>query len=388
MLRAGGEPETYAESILNVCKLYVESPIACVAGVSGTDLKSRIAAIMGNRVGSRLNVTRKAALVIAGLLAIATPIVAGSLTAPASERQDRSAAGSSAQFDVVSIKPCDGNAPTVDRSAPPPPGARSGGAPWSAQVTPGSVYWHCATLAQLVAQAYGGDDRPLTNVNTRLTFREGFQPSYVRGGPSWTTTEKFTIEARAPLEVTSPALAGRATRVMGALPAALSQALRATLEDRFQLKVRRATEQKDMYALKVAKSGLNNDRVQATKPTDCVTADQYFAADAAAQAALKICGRYFVGKTGLEFTDFTLKQLAGELSGMFDLYVLDQTGVAGRFVFAIQYDTAAMGLEDRVIGGLEALGLRVERTKGPAEYLVIESAQRLRPDAPAAGPGG
>src|SRR5689334_9571070 len=39
VLRVCGEPLTYAESILNVCKLYVESPIACVSGVSGADLK-------------------------------------------------------------------------------------------------------------------------------------------------------------------------------------------------------------------------------------------------------------------------------------------------------------------------------------------------------------
>ena len=55
VLRALGEPQSYAESILNVCKLYVESPLACVSGVNGSDLKKRVAAIMVNRIGARLN---------------------------------------------------------------------------------------------------------------------------------------------------------------------------------------------------------------------------------------------------------------------------------------------------------------------------------------------
>ncbi len=32
VLRLGNEPRVYAEGILNVCKLYMESPLACVSG--------------------------------------------------------------------------------------------------------------------------------------------------------------------------------------------------------------------------------------------------------------------------------------------------------------------------------------------------------------------
>ena len=39
VLRTGSDPETYAEGILNVCRFYLESP-ACVAGVTGADLKA------------------------------------------------------------------------------------------------------------------------------------------------------------------------------------------------------------------------------------------------------------------------------------------------------------------------------------------------------------
>jgi bla regulator protein blaR1 len=83
VLQVCGEPQTYAESILNVCKLYVESPLACVSGVTGSGLKKRIAAIMGNRVGRRLTPARRVTLATAAVLAIALPLAAGALTAPA-----------------------------------------------------------------------------------------------------------------------------------------------------------------------------------------------------------------------------------------------------------------------------------------------------------------
>src|SRR5580704_13847301 len=50
VLLASGDPESYAEGILNVCKFYLESPLLCVSGVTGSNLKNRIRAIMTQRV--------------------------------------------------------------------------------------------------------------------------------------------------------------------------------------------------------------------------------------------------------------------------------------------------------------------------------------------------
>ena len=49
VLSLGNQPRVYADAILNVCKLYAESPLVCVSGVTGSDIKSRIEAIMTNR---------------------------------------------------------------------------------------------------------------------------------------------------------------------------------------------------------------------------------------------------------------------------------------------------------------------------------------------------
>jgi bla regulator protein blaR1 len=48
-LDLGNEPRVYAESILKTCEFCVGSPLACVSGVTGADLKERIVRIMAGR---------------------------------------------------------------------------------------------------------------------------------------------------------------------------------------------------------------------------------------------------------------------------------------------------------------------------------------------------
>ncbi len=76
VLTLGSEPHVYAAGIVNVCKLYVESPLVCVSGISGSNLKKRIEAIMTNRIVLRLNFGRKVALAVAGIAALAAPVAA------------------------------------------------------------------------------------------------------------------------------------------------------------------------------------------------------------------------------------------------------------------------------------------------------------------------
>ena len=91
VLRTGNEAETYAEGILKVCEFYLQTPLECAAGVTGSDLKKRIEAIMANRPKLNLNLSRKAGLVFAGVLAIATPILLGIARAPELRAQTQAA---------------------------------------------------------------------------------------------------------------------------------------------------------------------------------------------------------------------------------------------------------------------------------------------------------
>lgn len=110
VLLLGSEPRVYAEGILNVCKLCIESPLACVSGVTGANLKRRIEAIMTNRIGRRLNRVSKSLLAGAGIVTVAGPLMIGIISAPAvraqvAANQPLTAPEKLPSFDVASVKP-------------------------------------------------------------------------------------------------------------------------------------------------------------------------------------------------------------------------------------------------------------------------------------------
>jgi uncharacterized protein (TIGR03435 family) len=77
VLQSGNQAEMYAETILNVCKFYVESPLACISGITGSDLKRRILRIMTEQVAGKLDFSRKLLLGTTAIVAIAAPIIFG-----------------------------------------------------------------------------------------------------------------------------------------------------------------------------------------------------------------------------------------------------------------------------------------------------------------------
>jgi uncharacterized protein (TIGR03435 family) len=79
VLRSGNEALLYAESILNVCKFYVESPLASMSGVTGSDLKRRIVRIMSEQTAGQLDLSRKLLLCVVGLAAVTVPVGFGLL---------------------------------------------------------------------------------------------------------------------------------------------------------------------------------------------------------------------------------------------------------------------------------------------------------------------
>ena len=166
----------------------------------------------------------------------------------------------------------------------------------------------------------------------------------------------------------------------------MSQALRTMLEDRFQLKVHRATEQQDMYPLPtIAKSGLQQTESHTPVAGDCQTIEQYAAAAQAAAPGTRVnsdhlCGRAFSSMQGMEFSSFTFSQLANLLSGQLDYFsCLDRTGVTDPFNFDLKGPAEGGAQDELTIRRLDALGLKIERVKAPAEYLVIDTREKPHP---------
>ena len=87
VLRLGSQPHIYAESILKTCEFCVASPLACVSGVTGADLKQRIVRIMTQGSADKLSFLRKLLLATIGIGAVAAPIVAGLMKTPLATAQ-------------------------------------------------------------------------------------------------------------------------------------------------------------------------------------------------------------------------------------------------------------------------------------------------------------
>jgi uncharacterized protein (TIGR03435 family) len=234
VLSLGGEPREYAEGILNVCKLYAESPLGCVSGVTGSNLKKRIEEIMSNRITIRLNLARKAVLAVAGICALLLPVVMGIMNAPRIRAQ--SAPAGTPKFETVSIQP--GCAQSEGESRKSRDGRKTvNGA--SAPPAPGRLKLNCTTVASVIHAAYGtfASGHPLEEANP-LHYVDAVPMS---GGPAWIYTDRYQIRAQAQGDPSMEMMGG--------------PMMQALLEDRFQVKVRRETREVPAYALTVADSG-------------------------------------------------------------------------------------------------------------------------------------
>lgn len=77
VLASLAEPASYAEGILNVCKFYVEVPMSCMSGVTGSNLKKRIVRVMSRHRGRPLGAGKKVLLATAALAAVGLPLSFG-----------------------------------------------------------------------------------------------------------------------------------------------------------------------------------------------------------------------------------------------------------------------------------------------------------------------
>ena len=274
VLSLGNQPSVYADAILHVCKLYLESPLACVSGVAGSDIRRRIEAIMSYRGPRNLNRAKKLLLAGAGLAAIAGPVTIGILTslsnppavtaqplashaAPSTQAQPPSPPQASSnppatsvkqKFDAASIKPCASGDITAR-------GGRGGGGGinWS----PGRLRAECQTLDQLIREAYlrypDGKAWP-TPLDPRISNRLLTAP--IKGSPAWSASDRYTIVAEAD---------GTPDEAVTRGPM-----LQALLEDRFKLRVHSESGEIPVYELTVANGG---PKLKPAKEGSCIAWD-------------------------------------------------------------------------------------------------------------------
>jgi len=323
VLRLGNEPRTYAQGILKVCEFYLESPRECVAGVSGSNLGRRIEAIMENRVEPQLNFIKKATLVVAGIGALAAPILVGVFNAPYLRAQSQVPAQvtePAPMFEVASIKP-DKSETGVDRI----------------RNAKGTFLVQNVSLKRIIGMAFG--------------VEEG--RDYLFSGPGWLDDDRFDIEARYPPETSERDVL---------------RMLQTLLAERFRLQVHREPREFSAYALVTAKGGAKI-RARTLGPND------------------RPVPRRQTQPGHLSASSITLAMLADSLSRpAFQLgrQVVDLTGLTGYFDLTL--DWAPMGGADNPTDNVgpsiftaleEQLGLKLESRRIPIDVLVVDNVDRV-----------
>jgi uncharacterized protein (TIGR03435 family) len=183
------------------------------------------------------------------------------------------------------------------------------------------------------------------------------------GGPSWIGADRFDITATMP---------------EGAAMRDLPVMLQALLADRFRLAVHAETRETPMYALVVARGDGRLGPQLKNAPLDCE-----IAAGERSRCSLQVSDKI----TGRGQRMSALARMLAQFAGR---PVIDRTGLAGGFDFDLESpDIAggprATGPDSDSGGGIftaleEQLGLKLSATKGPLEFVVIDSAERPTED--------
>ena len=339
VLQAGSEAEVYAEGILNVCKFYVESPLACVSGVSGSDLKKRIVRIMSEKVELRLGLGRKILLAAAGVAIVALPIVLGlghTVELLAQSNAD-AAAASLPKYEVATIKPAKDDEPGR-----------------MLMFNPSGVKMKGMPIEEVLRSAFGVEEDRLL------------------GLPGWAKSSRFDIDAKVD--------AADAPKLEGLTPDQRGAMLLPLFVDRFNLKYHHEVKELPLYALVLAKNG---PKLTESKQADPSSKDGPHR-------------MMMMGRGSLDGQGTSIETLTHVISMHVGRTVIDKTGLTGTYDFKLTWTPdegagpmmkgpgggGAPGTESAPppdAGGptlltalQEQLGLKLESEKGPVDVIVID----------------
>jgi uncharacterized protein (TIGR03435 family) len=445
VLHSGNEAQLYAESILNVSKFCVEAPLSCMSGVTGADLKRRIVRIMTESVPRKLDFSRKLLLSMAAIAGIALPIVFGLVHVTPVRAQ--STAGNPAQNIadtwqgtlhagkdlriVVKISNADGGGYkavlySIDQGGDPLPvtkitlegttlkmsftaigGAYEGrlssdgrtiAGNWTqgpnplplslTRATPETEWtippptpklppmaanadpsFEVATIKpskpddQRKAFLVRGNRFQIINetLSEMISFAFGVHAKQVIGAPDWVEKDKFDIDAKPDGE---GAPSEKQWKGM----------LQKLLVERYKLTFHHDKKELSVYVLTAAKTGPKLTKSEGD-PNG-------------------LPGLFFHGLGDLHVTNANMADFVELMQQtVLDRPVLDQTGLAGRFDFALKWtpdDSQFAGMAAKIPSptdsanvppGLytaiqEQIGLKLDATKAPAEVLVIDHVEK------------
>jgi uncharacterized protein (TIGR03435 family) len=222
-------------------------------------------------------------------------------------------------------------------------------------VTPGMFRGTNISVHSLMRLAFGNEGRNLLN-------------DQIAGGPGWITTERYDV-------------IGRTSGEMRTLRAA-APLIRRLLEERFQLRAHRERRQLTVYALRTSRPDRRLGPVMRRSALDCGDPAVRARASSTPSNDGNWCGSRFENGS-IHAGGYAIPSLVFSLSAIVEKFVIDETGLAGLFDFALEWnqDPAAASDKPSLFTALqEQLGLRLVPTTAPVDVIVIDSIQHPSPD--------
>jgi uncharacterized protein (TIGR03435 family) len=194
-----------------------------------------------------------------------------------------------------------------------------------------------------------------TNVPLRNLIRFAYEVltlAEIAGGPEWMDRTAFDIVAKGAAEDSQPAM------------------MRALLAERFKLSVHRDTQEQALYALTLARTDGRLGPAMTPSKADCATAGSCYRRNT---------------PTRFELRGQPISQLARTLNPLLGETVVDRTGLSGAYDMTFEFSPEGLpgmprapadpNLPSIFTALQEQLGLKLERTRGPVEVLVIDHAE-------------
>jgi uncharacterized protein (TIGR03435 family) len=201
-------------------------------------------------------------------------------------------------------------------------------------------------------------------LKTIMTVAYGVTDRQISGGPSWMTTDRFDIEAKAAQQ-----------RTVDDLHTMLAH----LLEERFHLKIRRETRQESVWNL-VAAIGGSKMPVHDPEDKNYPPMGPQIAKDSDGGICFALQGH-----------NETMQYLAFILSRNMDRGVIDHTGLPARYDVNLRYlpdgwehprtpdgtpVPVSADCSDIFTALPKQIGLRLEAAKSPLEFLVVEHVEK------------
>jgi bla regulator protein BlaR1 len=381
-----GEPVAYAESILTVCAYSIESPLKCVSGITGADLKQRVVEIMSARLTLRLTLAKKLMLVLFAVCIGAVPVLLGE--AQAAHRL---------MLAVINVAPkplqvaahamiAKEEAPSSAEIAEIGPPTRSV-VPVAADISLGPEFEVAVIRPADPNEKNGGNwvtssgrfEGKKTTVEGLVNFaytnwqdHEGDQVA--SEGPPWIGKARFDVEAK----LSDAEMVGWTRLSNYQRTEYVKPMLRRLLADRFHVQVRSEQRMTQVYALVLAKGGSKlTEVVRPIGPEDSSDAEmKQKMQDAMAHKTAPIPESFTMSGNEWSGTALPIGMLVGEIAvnAHLDAPLINLTGLNGYYDFNMKvlYGNDAPLLIDQ----LKQIGLKVEPRKMALTYYVVTSADQ------------